>query len=72
MSASEKLLHIDTPVNLAEVKVAFNVGALALKEICRLAFSTSSSSKTTSPIGTPGVTRLRSFRRGRSSGGCCS
>jgi hypothetical protein len=43
-----------------------------LKEICRLAFSTSSSSKTTSPIGTPGVTWLRSFRRGRSSGGCCS
>jgi intracellular sulfur oxidation DsrE/DsrF family protein len=31
MSTSEKLLHIDIPVKLAEVKVVFSVGALAFE-----------------------------------------
>jgi intracellular sulfur oxidation DsrE/DsrF family protein len=31
MSASEKPLHIDIPVKLAEVKVAFSIGALAFE-----------------------------------------
>ena len=31
MSVSEKPLHIDIPVKLAEVKVAFSIGALAFE-----------------------------------------
>ena len=31
MSASEKPLHIDIPVKLSDVKVAFSIGALAFE-----------------------------------------
>ena len=63
MSVSEKPLHIDIPVKLADVKVVFSVGALAFEGDLPASMTTSSSLRTTSRTGTPSPKLLRSFTR---------
>ncbi len=55
MSTLGKKLHIDVPVKLTELTVAFSVPALAFEGDLRLLSSTFSSSRMTSPIGTPAL-----------------
>ena len=65
MPTSEKPLHIDIPVKLAEVKAAFSVGALMFEGDLPASLSTFSSSRTISPAGTPRLRLLPSFTRTR-------
>ena len=65
MSVSEKPLHIDIPVKLAEVKVAFSVGALAFEGDLPASIFHLQLIENDIPTGTPRPKLLRSFTRMR-------